>query len=64
MAQVIYNDLGWTKDRIAAAVATLSHFENDPIGLARVAPHEDSFVLVGIEGPTQVLDGLDAVAVE
>ena len=64
MAQIIHNDLGRTKDRIAAAVATLSHFENGPIGPAWVVPHGNSLVPVGIEGPPQVLDGLDAVAVE
>ena len=64
MAQIIHNDLGWTKDLIAAAVATLSDFEDDLIGLAWVVPHGNSLVPVGIEGPTHVLDGLDAVAVE
>ncbi len=64
MAQIIHNDLGWTKDRIAAAVATLSNFEDGLIGLAWVTPHENSLVPAGIEGPTHVLDGLDTVAVE
>jgi hypothetical protein len=64
MAQIIYNDSGWTKDRIAAAVTTLRHFEDDPIGLARVVPHGNSLVPAGIEGLSQVLDGLDAMAVE
>ena len=64
MAEVIHNDLGWTKDRIAAAVATPSHFEDGLIGLAWIAPHENSLVPAGIEGAPHVLDGLDAVAVE
>ena len=64
MAQIIHNDLGRTKDLIAAAVAALGDFEDDLIGLAWVMPHGNRLVPVGIEGPTQVLDGLDAVAVE
>ena len=66
MAQIIYNYLGWTKDLTAAtaAVATLSNFEDDFIRLAWVVPHGNSLVPVGIEGLTDVLDGLDAVAVE
>ena len=64
MAQIVHNDLGWTKDLIAATITTLSHFENDLIGLAWVVPHGNGLVPVRIEGPTHVLDGLDAVAVE
>jgi hypothetical protein len=64
IAQIIYNDLGWTKDLIAAAVATLNNFEEDLIGLAWVIPHGNSLVPVGIEGPPHVFDGLDAVTVE
>jgi hypothetical protein len=64
MAQIIHNDLGRTKDLIAARVATLSHFEDDLIELAWVVPHENSLVPVGIEGPPHVLDGLDTVVQE
>jgi hypothetical protein len=64
IAQIIYNDLGWTKDLIAAAVATLKNFEDDLIGLAWVVPYGNSFVPVGIEGSPHVFDCLDAVAVE
>ena len=64
IAQIIHNDLGWTKDLIAAAVATLSNFEDDLIGLAGVVSYRNGLVPVRIEGPTYVLDGLDAVAEE
>ena len=64
MAQIIYNNLGWTKHLIAAAVAALSNFEDDLIGLARVMPHRNGLVPVRIEGATQVLYGLDSVTVE
>jgi len=64
MAQVVHNDLGRTKDRIAVAVATLSDFEDDMIGLAGVVPHENVIVPIRIEGPSHFLDGFDAVAVE
>jgi len=64
MAQVVHNDLGRTKDLIAAPVATLGDFEDDMIGLAGVVPHKDGIVPVGIERPPHVFDGLDAVAVE
>ena len=46
------------------ALATLKNFEDDLIGLAWVVPHGNSLVSVGIKGPTDILDGLDAVAVE
>ena len=36
MAQIIHNDLGRTKDLIAARVAALSHFKDDLIGLSRI----------------------------
>jgi hypothetical protein len=51
-AQIIHNDLGRTKDLIAAAVASLSHFQDDPIGLARVVPHVDGLVPARIKRPT------------
>ncbi len=64
MAPVIHHDLGRTKDCIATAVATLSYFEDGPIGPAWVVPYGNSLVPVGIEGASQILDGLDAVAME
>jgi len=64
MVQIIYNDLGRSKDFVAAAVATLGDFEHDMIGLAWVMPHGNSLVPVGIEGPPNVLDGLDTVTLE
>jgi hypothetical protein len=64
IAQIIYNDLGWTKNLIAATVATLNNFEDDLVGLVWVVPHGNSLVPKGIEGPPHVLDGLDAVMVE
>jgi hypothetical protein len=64
ITQIIHNDLGWTKDLVAAAVATLCHLEDASIGPAWVAPHGDGLVPMGIEGPTYVLDDLNAVAVE
>jgi hypothetical protein len=64
IVQIIYNDLGWTKDLIAEAVAMLNNFEDDLIGLAWVVPHGNSLMPVGIEGPPHVLDSLNAVTVE
>ena len=64
MAQIIHNDLGRTKHFVAAAVAALGDFEDDVIGLAWVVPHGNRLVPVGIEGLADILDGLDAVAVE
>jgi hypothetical protein len=63
-AQIIHNDLGRTKHFVAAAVATLDDFEDDMIGLAAVVPQRNGFVPVRIEGPTNVLDGPNAVALE
>jgi hypothetical protein len=47
MAQIIDNDLGRAKDLIAAAVATLGDFKDDPVGPAWVVPHGNSLT-VGI----------------
>jgi len=49
---------------IATAVATAGDFQNDLIGLAGVMPDGNSLVPVGIKGPTNILDGLNAMAVE
>ena len=64
MAQIIHNDLGRTKNFVAATVATLSNFEDDLIGLAAVMPHGNGLMPVGIEGPPNVLDNRDAVVLE
>ena len=64
MAQVIHNDLRWAKDMVAAAIAALGNFKDDLIRLATIVPQRNRLMPVRIEGPPNVLDGFDAVALE
>jgi hypothetical protein len=62
--QVIHNDLGRSKDLIAAAVTTLRNLKNNLIRLEWIMPHGNGFVQVRIKGQASDFDGLDAIVAQ